>query len=125
MNFEHRDRYLKKFELISETHKQAETIKKKIDIIDSRPPDPGTNASYKALKDQHKAAVEQWERMCADLKEIEKDYFNIKDPVVMISKSVYYGVTIKIKHAVYEVKKDLTNVIFRLNGDQIECTPIK
>jgi hypothetical protein len=125
MNFEHREKYLKKFELITDAHSQAETIKKKIDIIDSKPPDPGMNAAYKAYKDQHKSALEQWEKMCGELKEIEKDYFNIDNPVIIISKTVYYGVTIKIKHFVYEVKQDVTHVMFKLNGDQIECSPLK
>ena len=125
VNFEHRDRYLKKFEQINESHKQAETIKKKIELMDSTLPDPGMNAAYKAVKDQHKAAIEHWERMCADLKEIEKDYFNVDNPVVMILKTAFNGVTIKIRHAVYEVKQDMTHVMFRLNGDQIECSPIK
>ena len=125
VNFEHRDRYLKKFEQINESHKQAETIKKKIELMDSTLPDPGMNAAYKAVKDQHKAAIEHWERMCADLKEIEKDYFNVDNPVVMILKTVFNGVTVKIRHAVYEVKQDMNHVMFKLNGDQIECSPIK
>ncbi len=125
MNFEHREKYLKKYELVTEAHKQADEIKKKIDIINSRPPDIGTNARYKALKEQYQAAVGQWERMCEELKIIEKDYFNIEDPVVRVSKSVYPGVTIKIKHVVYEVKNELTHVMFRLNGDQIEYNPLK
>jgi uncharacterized protein (DUF342 family) len=124
-NFEHRERYIKKFEQINESHKQAETIKKKIDLMDSSLPDPGMNTTYKALKDQHKGAVEHWERMCTDLKEIEKDYFNVDNPVVMILKTVFNGVTVKIRHAVYEVKQDMNRVMFRLNGDQIECSPIK
>jgi uncharacterized protein (DUF342 family) len=125
VNFEHRDRYLKKFEQIIESHKQAETIKKKIELMDESLPDPGMNKTYKALKDQHKGAVEHWERMCADLKEIEKDYFNVDNPIVMIMKTVFNGVTVKIRHAVYEVKQDMTHVMFKLNGDKIECTPIK
>ena len=125
VNFVHREKYLKICELISEAHTQAETIKKKIDIIDSSLPDPGMNACYKALKDQHKGAVEHWVRMCADLKEIEKDYFNVDDPVIMISKTVFFGVKIKIKNLVYEVKQDMNRVVFRLNGNQIECNPIK
>ena len=63
--------------------------------------------------------------MCSDLKEIEKDYFNVDDPVIMISKTVFFGVKIKIKNLVYEVKQDMNRVMFRLNGDQIECSPIK
>lgn len=125
VNFEHRDRYIKKVEQITESHKQAETIKKKIDLMDESLPDPGMNNAYKALKDQHKGAIEHWERMCADLKEIEKDYFNVDNPVVMIMKTVFNGVTVKIRHAVYEVKQGMTHVMFKLNGDQIECTPIK
>lgn len=125
VNFEHRERYLKKFEQITDSHKQAETIKKKIDLMDESLPDPGMNNVYKALKDQHKAAVEHWVRMCEELKEIEKDYFNVDNPVVMIMKTVFNGVTIKIRHAVYEVKQDLNHVMFKLNGDKIECSPIK
>jgi uncharacterized protein len=125
VNFEHREAYIKKFEQITESHKQAETIKKKMELMDESLPDPGMNNAYKALKDQHKGAVEHWERMCADLKEIEKDYFNVDNPVVMITKTVFNGVTVKIRHAVYEVKKDMTHVMFKLNGDQIECSPIK
>jgi len=124
-NFEHRERYNKKFEQITESHNQAETIKKKIDLMDQSLPDPGMNHTYKALKDQHKGAVEHWERMCADLKEIEKDYFNVDNPVVMIMKTCFNGVTVKIRHAVYEVKQEMNHVMFKLNGDQIECSPIK
>ena len=58
-------------------------------------------------------------------REIEKDYFNVDNPVVMIMKTVFNGVTIKIRHAVYEVKQDMNHVMFKLNGDQIECSPIK
>ncbi len=125
VNFAYREQYLKKFELITEAHTQAGTIKKKIDLMNESLPDPGMNNAYKALKDQHKAAVEHWERMCADLKEIEKDYFNVDNPVVMIMKTVFNGVTVKIRHAVYEVKQDMNHVMFKLNGDQIECSPIK
>lgn len=125
VNFSHRERYLKKFEQITELRKQAETIKKKMDIMDSTLPDLGMNNAYKALKEQHQGAVEQWERMCTDLKEIEKDYFNVDNPVVMIMKTVFKGVTVKIKNAVYEVTEDMSNVMFKLNGDVIECGPIK
>lgn len=125
VNFSHREKYLKKFEQITELRKQAETIKKKIDIMDSTLPDLGMNKAYKALKEQHQGAVEQWERMCSDLKEIEKDYFNVDNPIVMIMKTVFKGVTVKIKNAVYEVTEDMSNVMFKLNGDVIECGPIK
>lgn len=125
VNFAHREKYLKKFESINEAHSQAETIKKKIELMDESLPDPGMNNAYKALKDQHKGAIEHWERMCADLKEIEKDYFNVDNPVVMILKTVFNGVTVKIRHAVYEVKQDMSHVMFKLNGDLIECSPIK
>jgi len=120
MNFEHREKYLKKLEQVNEAHKAAEEIKKKIEVLNSRPPDMGTNARYKSLREQHQAALEQWERMAAELKLIEKDYYNVENPTIRVSKSIYSGVTVKIKHAAFEVKNELNNVVFKLNGDQIE-----
>ncbi len=125
INFKFREMYQKKYQLITEAHSQAETIKKKIELMDSQPHEPSMNSAYKACKEQHQAAVQTWEKLCGELKIIEKDYYNVDNPVVIVSKTVYYGVTIKIKNYTYEVKKDLTHVMFRLNGDQIECVLLK
>jgi uncharacterized protein len=125
VNFEHREKYVKKMELINENRKQVDEIKKRLDVMNSKPPDMGSNARFKAIKDQLQASLDQFDRLVNDLKEIEKDYYNVDDPFIRINKAIYPGVILKIKHAVYEVKEDLSRVIFRLTGTQISYTNIK
>jgi uncharacterized protein len=125
INFEHREKYLKKTELINENRKQVDEIKKRLDLINSKPPDMGSNARFKTVKDQLQAALDQFERLVNDLKEIEKDYYNVDDPFLRVNKTIYPGVIIKIKHAIFEVNEELNRVIFRLAGTQISYTSIK
>jgi uncharacterized protein len=125
VNFDHKERFINKMESKHTVQKQMEEIRKKIDIINSKPPDLGSNTRLKCLKDELQAAVDQLERINKSIEEIEVDYYNIPDPLICVSKTVYPGTIIKIKKFIYEVKEDLTHVQFQLNGDKIEYTKLK
>lgn len=125
VNFCVREKYLGKQESINEANKQIEEIRKKIDIINSRPPDLVSNTRFKTLNEQLRAAIEQCERLKNDLKEIEKEYYNINAPVVNVYRKIFPGVTIKIKNCIFEAKEELSHIMFRLNGDQVEYINLK
>jgi uncharacterized protein (DUF342 family) len=125
MNFEFKEKYNHKMELKNGVQKQIDEYRKNLDIINSKPPDLGSNNRLKSLKAQLQDAVDQMERLKRDIQEIEKDYFNISDPVICVTKTVFPGTLIKIKHAVFEVKEELTHVMFQIQNDQIECTRLK
>jgi uncharacterized protein (DUF342 family) len=125
INFCVRDKYLSKLDAIKESNKQIDEIRKKIDIINSRPPDLVSNNRFKSLNEQLRAAIEQCDRLNIDLKEIEKEYYNVNAPVVNVYRKVFPGVTIKIKNSVFEIKEELSHVMFRLNGDKVEYISLK
>jgi uncharacterized protein len=125
INFEYKEKFMHKIESKHTVQKQMEEIRKKIDVINSKPPDLGSNSRLKNLKAELQAAIDQLERINKDLHEIEKDYYNIPDPVICVAKTVFPGTIIKIKHVVLEVKEELNHVMFQLHEDQIEHTGLK
>ncbi len=125
VNFEFKEKYLHKIELRNGVQKQIEEYRNKIELINSKPPDLGSNARLKTLKTQLQDAIDQLEKQKKDLKEIEKDYYNIANPTISVTKTVFPGTIIKIKHAVLEVKEELTHVMFKLDDDKVEYVKLR
>jgi len=125
VNFEFKEKYMHKMESKLGLQKQMEEFRNKIEVINSKPPDLGSNARMKTLKAQLQDAVDQMEKIKKDITEIEKDYYNIPNPVISVSKTVFPGTIIKIKNVILEVKEELTHVMFQLHDDKIEITKLK
>ena len=118
VNLEFREKFLEKEAAMKMAHKIMDDIDKKIALLEEEPPD-NIQGSVSALKAQKAEHAKDVERLRKELKEIEKDYYNVEDPTVCVGKRVYAGTTIKIKHAVMEVKEELSHVTFRLTGNEI------
>jgi len=125
VNFEFKEKYFHKVELKNGVLKQIEEFRKKIEVVNSKPADLGTGSMLKNLKAQLQDAVDQLEKLKRGVEEIARDYYNIANPTISVSKTVFPGTIIKIKHAIYEVKEEMSHVMFKLVDEKIECTKLK
>ena len=62
---------------------------------------------------------EQLLRLKDEKDKLEKAYFNVAEPVVMVTKTIYPGTLIKIKDATFEVTNEFSRVMFRLIDGEI------
>jgi uncharacterized protein len=82
------------------------------------------NPSAKSYKSRREESVLQMEKLKTEINEIEKEYYIAGDAVVMVTRKVYPGVTIKIKNAAFEVPEPLSRVAFRQTPDGIVYAPL-
>ena len=66
-------------------------IDKKIALIEEEPPDDVQSKSVSALKAQRAEHYKDLERLRHELKEIEKDYHNVEDPSITVSRRDYHA----------------------------------
>lgn len=125
VKFEFKEKFIEKENALKAVHKQYDDLDKKIIFIEQEPPDGIKGTPIKVLKDQRADYAKEIERLKRELKEIEKDYYNVADPVICVSKTVFPGTIIKIKHAFLEVKEELDHVMFKLDGNDIIYTNLK
>ena len=102
-----------------------EELKKKISLAAEIENNNVRVARLKILKDQWLQCNAQIEKVRKDSKELEEAYYNVINPTVTVVKTVYPGVLIKIKHATFEVKDEISHVVFKLEGDNIIHTALK
>ncbi len=115
---------LKKGEIIA-LHKVIETVKKNITQISQQEQTALNNKRLITFRDEYDAYILKLEKLRKELNEIEKQYYDAPNPVVYVTKTVYPGVIIQLKHAVYEVKEELSHVMFKLVNDEVVFTNIK
>ena len=116
------EKYHEKENALKAAHKMICDLESKIRMLEDVPPGAGKPTSVSGLKNQKAEYVEEVERLGRELKEIGKSYFNVEDPMVSITKVVYPGTTIKIKHARFVVNEELERGIFKLHGNDITFT---
>ena len=119
VNLLYREKYVEKETAMKNAYKIMEDISKKISLIEDEPPDSVRPGTVNALKMQKADHQKEYEKLRNELKEIEKEYYDVLNPVVSVSKAVYPGTIIKIKHARYEVKEELPRGTFKLAGGDI------
>ena len=125
VNFSFKEIYLnKEIEKIA-LQKMMENLKKNISLIEEQSQNSDMNPRLINFRMEYEAASEKLEKVRKELKEIEKFYYDAADPVVCVSKTVYPGTFIKIKQITYEVKDELSHVMFKLVNDEINCTILK
>jgi uncharacterized protein len=115
---------IKAAEIIS-LQKQMEELKKKISLAAEIENNNVKIARLKILKDQWLQCTAQIEKVRKDSEELEKDYYNVNNPTITVIKTVYPGVLIKIKHSTFEVKEEISHVVFKFENDNIIPTSIK
>jgi uncharacterized protein (DUF342 family) len=125
VNFMFKEIYdLKKGEIVA-LHKVIETVKKNIAQISQQVQNSINSKRLITFRDECDAYILKLEKLRKELKEIEKQYYDVANPVVYVTKTVYPGTIIKIKHAIYEVKEELSHVMFKLVDDEVICTNLK
>ncbi|PKL82920.1 MAG: hypothetical protein CVV24_07640 [Ignavibacteriae bacterium HGW-Ignavibacteriae-3] len=125
INLQIKEKILEKEGQIKAANKLLAEVEKKIETIEKRPPGAVQGPSVSKLKEQKADFLKEIERLRNRLKEIQKDYFNVAGAFVSVSKTVYPGTIIKISGAVFEVKEELSHVIFRKERDEIKYTNLK
>lgn len=122
VNFSFKENYLKKETEMFALQKMMENLKKNISLLSEQPQNNSVNSRLNNFRNEYEASAEKCDRVKKELKEMEKLYYDVTDPVICVSKIVYPGTIIKIKQITYEVKEELSRVMFKLvNG---EITPI-
>ncbi len=125
VNLEFKEAYDAKKADISAQLKMMENLKRKMPVEEEETEGKNEKKKRLSFEDECTDCGERLDRLRKDLKEIEKNYFNVEDPIVSIAKTVFPGTVIKIKQAVYEVKEEMSHVIFKLVDDEICFTSSK
>jgi len=125
VNLIFKERFLIKAAEIISLQKQMEELKKKISLAAEIENNNVKIARLKILKDQWLQCTAQIEKVRKDSEELEESYYNVVNPTVTVIKTVYPGVLIKIKHATFEVKDEISHTVFKLEGDNIIHTTLK
>jgi len=125
INFKFKETYdLKKAEIIN-IHKVIDTLKKNIAQISQQAETSLNTKRILTFRDECDAYTIKLEKLRKDLQEIEKQYYDVGDPVVYVTKIAYPGTIIKLKHATFEVKEDISHAMFKLVDGEVVCTNIK
>ena len=115
----YKEEYLRKEVERLAVQKQIDDYKQRITLIAQKSPDSVKDSRLSAFRDKWNEYSEHLEKIEKEMSEFKDAYYNVEDPVVCVTKTVYPGTIIKIKHVIYEVKDELTHVIFRLTGDEV------
>lgn len=125
VNFSFKEIYqVKELEKIT-LQKMIDNLKKNISQITDQPQTSAANPRLLNFQKELEASSEKLDRVRKELKDIEKFYYDVDNPVVCVSNIVYPGTLIKIKHKTYEVTDELSHMMFKLVNDEINCSPLK
>lgn len=119
MNFQIKEKHDKKRDEILNLHKVIENVNKNISLISHSEQSEDNEIKLITLREESEAYMKQLDHLRKDLYEIEKEFYNVENPVVVVTNKVYPGVTIRLRHATYEVKEELTHIKFILENDQV------
>lgn len=120
-----REKFIRKGTERSELLNQLEELKRKISLIAQKSSGKSKSMQLSAFKDVWSRCTNQLERVKKECEEIEKAYYDVADPTVVVIKTVYPGTIIKIKNKSLEVKEELSHVLFKLVDDLITYSKIK
>jgi uncharacterized protein len=115
---------LKKAE-IAACRKAISTFNKNIAELSEQPVTDAIGQKIATLHEESEAALRHLDTLKKDILLLEKQGTGKDEPVVCVTKTVYPGTVIKIRHAAYEVKEELNHVKFAIVGDEITFAPIK
>jgi uncharacterized protein len=105
--------------------KRFEEIQHKISMIALTSSLGADDHRIAAYKNQWNECEANLETVTKEAKELEEAYQNVDDPGVYVTKTVFPGVVVKIKYKSYEVKEEMSRVMFKLIEDEIACLPFR
>jgi uncharacterized protein (DUF342 family) len=114
-----KEKYIAKSKELDVVQKQYDDFKKNISNLLQDPDEGAVEMRLSMYKTQMKDWDDKLAKVKKEAKEAEAAYFSVADPRVHITKTVYPGVIIKIRHQVFEVKKEMSQVVFKLAESEI------
>jgi uncharacterized protein (DUF342 family) len=115
---------LKKAE-IAACRKTISNFNKNIAELSEQKSNEAIDQKIATLREESDAALLHLDTLKKDILELEKQGSGKDAPVVVVTKTVYPGTVIKIRHACYEVKEELSHVKFAIVSDEITYTKIQ
>jgi len=103
-----------------EMEKQMNDFKQKIKTFIQETPKAANKLRLNIFRKNLKVFVENFKRLEKETSDLEKAYYSSADPAVSVSKIVYPGTIIKIREATYEVKNELSHIMFKIVGKEIQ-----
>ncbi len=98
---------------------QLDDIREKTKAIVENTTQGVENIRLRALKREWQEASKQYETVKKEVALLQAAYYDAADPSVCVSKTVYPGTVVKIKHATYEVKEEISHVTFKLADGEV------
>ena len=120
-----KDKYLAKDKELAVVQKQLYELKQKISMIAQTSHDGAGDTRLIAYKDQWVDCSAKLEALALEAKELQDAYLNVPDAGVYVTKTIYPGVIIRIKHVSYEVKEEMSRVMFKLVEEEIVSSPYR
>jgi uncharacterized protein (DUF342 family) len=121
---EFREKFLAKTEEVKVLHSKMDELERNIVQAEQGSSGRVDTSLLNTFKNQREECSRQMQKLKTELSEIEKVYYSIGDPVVIVTRKVFPETVIKIKHAVFEVTEELSHVMFKLTDDGIQYLPI-
>lgn len=119
MDFQLKDKYDQKKADLVNVHKVIENINKNISLISHSEQNEDNSIKLITLREEYDAYVLKLDNMKKDMNEFEKLFYNIHNPQVIVNGKIYPGTRLRIRHAIYEVKEELSHIKFVLENDEI------
>lgn len=109
---------------IAAVYKTISNFNKNIAEISKLPQTEVTEQRIMVLREESDSSLLYAENLKKEIKELEKQGNNTECPTVSVTKTVYPGTVIRIKHCVLEVKEELNHVKFSIENDEIKVTKL-
>ncbi|MDR3627933.1 MAG: FapA family protein [Ignavibacteriaceae bacterium] len=121
----YKEQYLAKVKERSAVKSQLEEYMQKVASLSKNSADGIIDSRLAAAVKQLNEYSVKLEKINEEIEEIEKAYLNVPDPGVYVARTIFPGVTIRIKHLELEVKEEHTHVMFKIVEDEIVCLPYR
>lgn len=114
-----RQQFLQKSEEKNVMDKKINELSKRITYIAQHSPPSLLDSRLETYKEDWEEKSKKYEALKSEVADLEKACYNTSEAIVIVTKTIYPGVTIKIKQAVYEVKEELNHVKFVLENEEV------
>jgi len=119
MNFDLKAKHDQKINDIIALHKTIENVNKNISLISHSDQNDDNNIKLITLRDEYEAYVKKMDMLHKDLHEFEKEFYNVENPMLVVVGKIYPGVTLRLRHAHYDIKEELSHIKFVLENGEI------
>jgi len=119
VNSKLKEEWLTKKTAIAELESHIEDMRQKVTTTMQHASMGSEDSRLGAIKREWEINSEEMERLTKEITELETEYYSAPEPVVCVSGTVYPNTLIKIRHAVYHINEELSQVVFRLEDGEI------